>query len=112
MKNPKYIFYVDCTAASEIGIIQRAAVETDLLSAMRRAESCIAHKGNEIYLFRIFQRTSEGYVCAAVARMNGWQAYGFKGWITSPEDNDFDNLTYHWTPLRDRDGVLERVYPS
>jgi hypothetical protein len=103
MNAPMFVYYVDCTAASERGIIERAAEETDLLSAMRRMERCIAEHGEEIYLVRIFQRNDNGfYFCTVVSRIGS----GFQGWISSVENDDFTARFYEWTALNGRDGRL------
>lgn len=61
---PQYIVYIDKNASARIdnndsGIYCKAMEETDIISAMQRAEECIKKAWDKIYLLDIYGKTEE-----------------------------------------------------
>ena len=81
---PKFVAYIDGSASSEIGIFEKAMVETDLLEAMKTLENAANKMFEAVYLVGIYQKTDKTnqigeplYEMVIGARMgerklNGW----------------------------------------
>ena len=117
---PEFIVYIDCTAkgSEKTGwqTFKKAMEETNILDAMRRVETLIQERAEDIYLVEIYAKTGEEtdigepvYKTAIMTRvhMEYGKACSSQWHFQDEAHGEYEDGEYLWYGTEDRNGVLE-----
>lgn len=117
---PEFIVYIDYSAAgvrkTGVQIFTKAMEETNILDAMRRAETVIQERAEDIYLVDIYAKTGEEteigepiYKTAIMTRVHTeyGKACSSQWHFRDEAHSESEDGKYLWYGNEDRKGVLE-----